>query len=173
MGDLRNENKKKAGRTPNTAAKVRELALPLCEEMGLFLWDVRYEKEGATWYLRVFIDKDGGIDMNQCEEFTRAFNDIIDEADPVKESYVLEIGSPGLGRELRRPEHFEACINDLIRVKLIRPRDSKKEFIVGLDGYDKEKLYCHEVDDEGMALEAVEFALKECASINLYDDDIF
>ena len=82
----------------NTAEKVRELALPLCEELGLFLWDVRFEKEGATWYLRVFIDKDGGVDMDDCEAFTRPFNKILDEADPIAQSYVLEVGSPGLGR---------------------------------------------------------------------------
>lgn len=173
--EVRLLEKEKRGRNGNTADRVRELALPLCEEMGLFLWDVRFEKEGATWYLRIFIDKDEGVDMNDCEEFTRAFNTIIDEADPVSQSYVMEIGSPGLGRELRRPEHFEACINELIRVRLIRPRsDGEREFIVGLDSFDKEKIYCHYTNDEGMALDAVEFTFKECASIKLYDDgDLF
>ena len=167
------ESQNKTAKGKSTADKVRELALPLCEKMGLFLWDVRYEKEGATWYVRIFIDRDGGIDMDCCEQFTREFNVIIDEADPIKDYYVLEIGSPGLGRELRRPEHFKACINDLIRVKLIRPRDGQKEFIVGLDSFDKEKIYCHTVDDEGMPLEAIEFTFKETASVKLYDDDIF
>ena len=86
------------------------------------------------------------------------------------ESYVLEVGSPGLGRELRRPEHFEACINDLIRVKLFTARDGQKEFIAGLDSYDKDKIYCHLVDDESEPLEATEFVIKECAYIKLYDD---
>ena len=83
---------------------------------------------------------------------------------------MLEVGSPGLGRELKRPEHFEACINDLIRIKLIRPRGGEREFIAGLDSYDKEKIYCHFVDDEGNPLEPIEFDFSECAYIKLYDD---
>lgn len=158
----------------NTAEKVRELAQPLCDELGLFLWDVRFEKEGATWYLKVFIDKDGGVSMYDCEALTRPLNKLLDETDPISQSYVLEVGSPGLGRELKRPEHFEACINDIIKIKLIRPRDGKKEFIVGLDGYDKEKLYCHLTDEDGNPLEPAEFIIKECASVKLYDDgDLF
>ena len=93
-----------------TVEKVRELAQPIADELGFFLWDVRFEKEGATWYLRVLIDKDGGIDMDDCEAFTRPMNKVLDEADPISQSYVLECGSPGLGRELRRPEHFELWI---------------------------------------------------------------
>ena len=84
---------------------------------------MRFEKEGSSWFLRILIDKDGGVSMDDCENFTRPFNKILDEEDPIPQSYVLEVGSPGLGRELKRPEHFEACINDLIRIKLIRPRD--------------------------------------------------
>ena len=108
--------------------------------------------------------------MNDCENFTRPFNKILDEEDPIPESYVLEVGSPGLGRELRRPEHFEACINDLIRVKLFSAIDGQKEFIVGLDSYDKEKIYCHLIDDDNNTTEPIEFVLNECAYIKLYDD---
>ena len=154
----------------NTAARIRKLAQPLCDEQGLFLWDVRFEKEGSSWFLRVLIDKDGGVSMEDCENFTRPFNEILDEEDPISQSYVLEVGSPGLGRELKRPEHFEACINDLIRIKLIRPRGGEREFIAGLDSYDKEKIYCHLVDDEGNPLEPIEFDFSECAYIKLYDD---
>ena len=134
----------------NTVSRIRKLAQPLCDELGLFLWDVRFEKEGSSKYLKIFIDKDGGVDMNDCD--------------------VLEVGSPGLGRELRRPEHFEACLNDLIKVKLFSARDGQKEFIAGLDSYDKDKIYCHLVDEDANPLEAVEFTFKECAYIKLYDD---
>lgn len=72
----------------------------------------------------MLIDKDGGIDMDDCEAFTRPMNKVLDEADPISQSYVLECGSPGLGRELRRPEHFEVCIGDVIRVRLIRPDEN-------------------------------------------------
>ena len=71
-----------------TVEKVRELAQPIADELGFFLWDVRFEKEGATWYLRVLIDKDGGIDMDDCEAFTRPMNKVLDEADPIAQSYV-------------------------------------------------------------------------------------
>lgn len=154
----------------NTVSRIRKLAQPLCDELGLFLWDVRFEKEGSSRYLKILIDKDGGVDMNDCENFTRPFNKILDDEDPIAESYVLEVGSPGLGRELRRPEHFEACINDLIKVKLFSAINGQKEFIAGLDSYDKEKIYCHLVNDDNNPTEPIEFALKDCAYIKLYDD---
>ena len=132
-----------------TVEKVRELAQPIADELGFFLWDVRFEKEGATWYLRVLIDKDGG--------------------------YVLECGSPGLGRELRRPEHFEVCIGDVIRVRLIRPDENgEKEFVVGLVGYDKDKILCQKLDEDMNGVENVEFKLADCAYVKLNDDaDLF
>ena len=120
----------------STVERITELAQPLADELGLFLWDVRFEKEGATWYLRVLIDKDGGVTMEDCENFTRPFNKILDEEDPIAQSYVFECGSPGLGRELRKPIHFEVCIGDAVRVRLIRPDENgEREFIVGLVGY--------------------------------------
>ncbi|MBO6141753.1 MAG: ribosome maturation factor RimP [Ruminococcus sp.] len=159
----------------NTAAIVRELAQPICDELGLFLWDVRYEKEGSSYYLRVFIDSDEGISIEDCENVTRPLNKALDEADPIKEQYVLEVGSPGLGRELRRPEHFEACIGDALKVRLIRPmEDGRKEILVGLDSYDENKIYGHETDDDGNMLDPIEISLRDCAFIKLYDDnDLF
>jgi len=132
-------------------------------------------KEGATWYLRVLIDKDGGIDMDDCEAFTRPMNKVLDEADPISQSYVLECGSPGLGRELRRPEHFEVCIGDVIRVRLIRPDENgEKEFVVGLVGYDKDKILCQKLDEDMNGVENVEFKLADCAYVKLNDDaDLF
>lgn len=159
----------------NTVQIVRELAQPLADELGYFLWDVRFEKEGATWYLKVLIDQDGGITMDDCEAFSRPFNDILDREDPISQSYVFECGSPGLGRELRRPEHFEVCIGDVIRVKLIRPdANGEREFVVGLVGHDKENIYCQTLDDEGNGVENVQFKLSDCAYVKLNDDaDLF
>lgn len=155
----------------NTAEKVRELAKPVADQLGFFLWDVRFEKEGATWYLRVLIDKDGGIDMNDCESFTRIFNKIIDEADPITQSYVLECGSPGLGRELRLPEHFEVCIGDEIRVKLIRPdSEGQREYVGILTGFDETRFSLGEKPEEVGKI----FELSECAYVKLNDDtDLF
>ncbi len=152
-----------------TAAKVRELAQPLCDELGLFLWDVRFEKEGATWYLRVFIDKDGGIDMNDCESLHRPLDKLLDETDPIPQSYVFEVCSPGLGRELRRPEHFEVCMGDPVRVRLIREQGGKKELIGTLSGYEKGEITLS--DESG---EKTRVRLSECAFVRLYDDgDLF
>ena len=86
-----------------TVEKVRELAQPIADELGFFLWDVRFEKEGATWYLRVLIDKDGGIDMDDCEAFTRPMNKVLDEADPISQSYVLSAEVPDLAESLEDP----------------------------------------------------------------------
>ena len=159
----------------STVEKVRELAQPIADELGLFLWDVRFEKEGATWYLRVLIDKDGGVDMNDCEAFTRPMNKALDDADPIQQSYVLECGSPGLGRELRLPEHFEVCIGDVIRVRLIRPDENgEREFVVGLVGYEKDRILCQKLDENGDGIENVEFKLSDCAYVKLNDDaDLF
>ncbi len=152
-----------------TVLKVRELCEPLCDEFGLFLWDVRYEKEGATWYLRVFIDKDGGIDMDDCESLHRPLDALLDEKDPIPGSYVFEVSSPGLGRELKRPEHFEVCIGDEIRLRFIRPRNGEKEIVRTLTGYQRSEITV--ADGEGN--EEI-IPLSECASVKLNDDaDLF
>ena len=92
----------------NTAQRVEALVRPTVEGMGLRLWDVVFEKEGPDWYLRVLIDKDGTMDTDTCAEVSHALDPILDEADPIDQSYYLEVGSPGLGRKLTRPEHYEA-----------------------------------------------------------------
>ena len=105
----------------NTAQRVEALVRPVVEGMGLRLWDVVFEKEGPDWYLRVLIDKDGTMDTDTCADVSHALDPILDEADPIDQSYYLEVGSPGLGRKLTRPEHYEALKGQKIRVKLIRP----------------------------------------------------
>lgn len=150
----------------NTAGRVFELAKPLCDELGLFLWDVRFEKEGATWYLRVLIDKDGGVDMDDCEEFSRRFNKILDDVDPISQSYVFEVGSPGLGRQLNRPEHFEVCIGDEVRIRFIRPVDGMKEVKGILTGYEKPKVTIRLEDGTEK-----EYGLSDAAYVKLCDDE--
>ena len=94
----------------NTAQRVEALVRPTVEGMGLRLWDVVFEKEGPDWYLRVLIDKTDGttMDTDTCADVSHALDPILDEADPIEQSYYLEVGSPGLGRKLTRPEHYEA-----------------------------------------------------------------
>lgn len=152
-----------------TADVIKQLAEPLCKQLGLSLWDVRYEKEGATWYLRVLIDKAGGLDMDSCEEFSRLFNEILDNADPISDSYVFEAGSPGLERELRTPEHFKAYLGENIRIKLYKAMEGEKEISAKLLSYDKEnkKITVLDVCEK-------EIALSECAFVKADDaGDLF
>ena len=95
----------------NTAQRVEALVRPTVEGMGLRLWDVVFEKEGPDWYLRVLIDKADGstMDTDTCADVSHALDPILDEADPIEQSYYLEVGSPGLGRKLTRPEHYDRC----------------------------------------------------------------
>ncbi len=113
----------------NTVTAVEEIARPIADDLGLRIWDVRYLKEGSQWYLRIFIDKDGGVDINDCERMSRALDEPLDQADPIDGEYILEVSSPGIERELVKPEHFAAFIGADIMVKMIRPIDGiGKEF---------------------------------------------
>lgn len=119
----------------NTARRVEALVRPIVEGMGLRLWDVVFEKEGPDWYLRVLIDRDGPMDTDTCAEVSHALDPVLDEADPIEQSYFLEVGSPGLGRRLTRPEHYEAVRGEKITVRLYRPNaDGVKEFSGILEG---------------------------------------
>ena len=119
----------------NTAAIAEELAAPILEEMGLQLWDVVYEKEGSGWYLRYYVDKEGGIDINSCEAFSRAISDVLDEADPIDGSYTLEVSSPGIERQLTRDWHFETLMGQQLLGRLIRPVEGVRDFIGTLTDY--------------------------------------
>ena len=96
------------GKGGGTVGTVEALVMPVLEQLGMRLWDVRFEKEGPDWFLRIYIDRDEPLDLNACEEATRAINPVIDAADPIDQSYFMEVGSPGLGRKLTRDVHFEA-----------------------------------------------------------------
>lgn len=126
------------GKGGNVTRLVEQLAKPVTEQLGYRLWDVRYEKEGPDWFLRVFIDKDGDMTTEDCEAVSRALDPLIDEADPIEESYYFEVSSPGLGRRLTRPEHFAAKLGEKALVRLFRPDESGvKEFsgaLVAADG---------------------------------------
>ena len=105
-----------------------ELAAPFVEAAGCTLWDVEYVKEAGTWYLRVLLDKEGGVDINDCEAVSRAMDPILDEKDPIPTSYHFEVCSAGLERQLKRPSDFERYLGEPVLVKLYRPRDGQKEF---------------------------------------------
>ena len=124
------------GKGGNTVAAVWEIAEPIAKDLGLTLWDVRFEKEGANWYLRVFIDKDGGVSIDDCVDMSHALDKPLDDADPIEQSYCLEVSSPGIERDLKRDSHFEKCMGMKIKIKLIRPLEGKREFSGILGGYE-------------------------------------
>ena len=115
--------------------KVEALARPVVEEEGCKLWSVEYIKEAGTWYLRVYMDKDGGVGITDCEAISRKLDPILDEADPVPGSYVFEVGSAGAERELKRPSDFEQFIGSEVEVKLYQPHEGRKTLVGTLDGY--------------------------------------
>ena len=115
--------------------KVTELAGPIVEEEGCSLWDVEYVREAGSRYLRIYIDKPGGVDIADCERISRRLDPILDEADPIPESYVFEVGSAGIERELKRPSDFEAFLGSEVEVKLYQPVNGQKAFIGRLVSY--------------------------------------
>ena len=116
--------------------KVAELALPVVEEEGCSLWDVEYVREAGSWYLRVFIDKEGGVGIDDCERISRRLDPILDEADPIPDSYVFEVGSAGAERELKRPGDFEQFLGSEVELRLYQPVNGSKSFVGKLKAYD-------------------------------------
>ncbi len=152
------------GKGGNTVAAVWEVAAPIAEKLGLDIWDIRFVKEGADWFLRIFIDKDGGVSIEDCENMSRAIDKPLDEADPIEQSYCLEVSSPGIERELVRDAHFEACKGEKIKVKLIRAVDGKREFNGILEDFDGHAITLR-LEDGG----AMVFEKKETSYIKLDD----
>ena len=116
--------------------KVTAIAKPIVEEEGCSLWDVEYVREAGSWYLRIYIDKVGGVDIEDCERISRRLDPVLDEADPIPDSYVFEVGSAGIERELKRPGDFEAFLGSDVEVRLYQPVNGQKSFVGTLVGYD-------------------------------------
>ena len=115
--------------------KVTQLARPVVEEEGCSLWDVEYVREAGCWYLRIFIDKEGGVGIDDCERISRRLDPLLDEADPIPDSYVFEVGSAGAERELKRPGDFEQFMGHEVEVKTYKPVNGSKSFVGTLSGY--------------------------------------
>ena len=155
------------GKGGNTVAAVWQIAEPIAKQLGLELWDVRFLKEGGSWYLRIFIDKEGGILIEDCENMSRALDVPLDEADPIEQSYCLEVSSPGIERELTRDEHFNAMLGEKIKVRFIRPRDGKRDFGGVLEAFDGKQITLRLESGEGLCFEK-----KEASYVKLDDFDI-
>lgn len=120
----------------NTVSKVTEIVTPYAKELGLDIWDIRFVKEGTDWYLRIFIDKDGGVSIDDCVDLTHAITKPLDDADPISQSYLLEVSSPGVERELVTDAHFEKYIGSDVMLRLIRPIDNVRDFSGKMISYD-------------------------------------
>lgn len=152
-----------------TEQLVFDLAKPVADELGSNIWDVRFEKEGASWYLRVFIDREEGVTIDDCEALSRPLSDLLDEKDPISQAYFLEVGSAGLERELIRESHFSASAGSLVTVKLFRQIDGVKEFTAKLKAYDKESLTLAFPVDTGDDNEKL-IQLADISNVRLYED---
>lgn len=137
---------------------VAALARPIAEQAGCQVWDVEYVREAGEWFLRVYIDREGGVHLDCCEAVSRPLSDALDEADPIQGSYTFEVSSAGLDRPLRRPDHFAQCMGRKVDVKLYRPVDGRKEVTGALTGY----------EDGAVSVDGVRFDKKDVAQVRLH-----
>ncbi len=149
----------------NVASTVKQLIDPVAEALGYWIWDVEFVKEGADKYLRITIDNEEGITIEDCERFHRAIDPVLDEADPISESYILEVSSPGIERELKTPQHIDACEGWDVEVKLYAPKNGVKVFRGVLCGYDTDGNVVIEAGESNIA-----FKPEEIAKIATYFD---
>ena len=129
-------------------SKTEELVTPLIEQNNFELVDVEYVKQGSNWYLRVYIDKPGGINVDDCELISRALSDKLDEEDFIDDAYILEVSSPGLGRPLKKDKDFERSLGEDVEIKLYRMKDGTKDYRVFLKSYNKEEIVIEDNDEE-------------------------
>ncbi len=147
-------------RPKNIAERVRELLFDTVIEAECYLWDVEYVKEGAEWILRIVIDSNEGVTLDDCERVSRAIDPVLDEADPIESSYRLEVTSPGVERPLTRPDHFEACVGEQIEVRLFAPRNGEKS-LRGILAETEEKSFKLELPSG----EIIEFQKSDTAKV--------
>ena len=139
--------------------QTEELLLPIIEQHGFELVDVEYVKEAGTWYLRAYIDKPGGITVDDCEVVSRAFSDILDEKDYIEDTYIFEVSSPGLGRPLKKEKDFARSIGEEVEIRTYRAIDRQKEFIGILVEYDKDTVTIEYEDETTQKFERNDIAL--------------
>ena len=151
-----------------TAEKVAQIAEPLAQEANLQIWNVTFEKEGSLWYLRVFLDKlEGGISLDDCEQFSRKLSQLLDEKDLIEHSYLLEVSSPGVERELTKSWHFKKYTGQLVSVKISQPPQATLTQVGTLVSATKDNLTL-KVDDKIQIIES-----KNIIKIKIYFDFTF
>lgn len=140
-------------------ARTEKFLLPLMEQYQFELVDVEYVKEAGSWYLRAYIDKEGGITVDDCEVISRILGDWLDKEDFIQESYILEVSSPGLGRPLKKDKDFQRSLGDEVEVKLYRPLNKSKDYSGILKAFDKDTVTIEMEDGQDLVLKRVEIAL--------------
>lgn len=144
--------------------RTEELLAPIAEENGVEIYDVEYLKEGGDWYLRAYIDKPEGVNIQDCENVSRALSDKLDEVDFIDDAYILEVSSPGLGRTLKKDKHLEKSLGEEVELRLYKPRDKQKEFTGILKSFDADSVIIETEEEEKV------FARSEIALIRLAFD---
>lgn len=143
--------------------KTESLVMPLIEENNFELVDVEYVREGSNWFLRVYIDKEGGITVDDCELVSRALSDLLDVHDFIPDAYILEVSSPGLGRQLKKDKDFKRSIGEVIEIKLYKSINKQKEFEGVLTGFDETTITFEQENGEEMTLNRSDIAMVRLA----------
>lgn len=141
--------------------KTEALLRPIAEKNEVRIYDVEFVKEAGEWYLRAYIDRDGGVDINKCVDVSHALSDALDEHDFIEEAYTLEVSSPGLGRQLKKDRHFENSLGQDVDVKLYKALDGTKEFTGKLKAFDSDSITIENAGND------ITFVRKEVSSVKL------
>ena len=151
------------GKREEYEQRTEKLLMPIIEANNFELVDVEYVKEAGIWYLRAYIDKEGGFTVDDCELVSRRLSDLLDEEDFIPDSYILEVSSPGLGRQLKKEKDFARSIGEEVEVKLYKAINKQKEFTGFLIDYDEEKLVIEFEDETTMEIARADIAMVRLA----------
>ena len=144
--------------TKNIVSTLYPVVEKTASELGYIIWDLEYVKEGSEWYLRITIDSENGIDIEDCEKMSRAIDPVLDEVNVIEDAYHLEVSSPGVERDIKTDYHMDTCKGEKIQIKLYAPINGAKSYIGVLNGYDEESIF---VDD-------IKIPRKSIAKMNMY-----
>ena len=153
------------GKREDYEAKTEKLIMPIVEANNVELFDVDYIKEGQDWYLRVYIDKEGGVTIDDCQAVSRAFNEVLDKENYIADQYIFEVSSPGLTRPLKKEKDYEKSIGRLLDIKLYKPVEGKKEYAGILKEYNKDIIII-ESDDTQITIERSNLAMIRWAYVD-------
>lgn len=144
-------------------ARFEKILAPVAEENGVEIYDVEYVKEGSDWYLRAYIDKEGGVTIDDCEKVSRKVSEIMDKEDFIPDAYILEVSSPGLGRTLKKDKHLKKSIGEAVELKTYKPIDKKKDFSGILKAFDENSVILETEEGEDMTFTRNDIAVIKLA----------